>query len=365
MIRKYLLPVLAIAGFAFAIFMVMRGNRPVPAAPPVNPPPQARFAKYVSAAGLVEAASENIAIGTPVSGVVLTVAVQVGDRVKAHDPLFRIDDRELKAQLASQEAGLRVAQAQLDRLSLMPRAEDVPPLAAKVEQQRAILEDLRAQLARLKGVADSRAVSQDDVTRRQYAVKAAEAQLTQAETQLAQLKAGAWKPDLEVARAQVDLARASMEETQVELERLMIRSPIDGEVLQVQVRPGEFAPAGVLGTPLMIIGDTSCLHVRVEVDENDSWRVQPGSPAQAFARGNREISVGLAFVRFEPLVVPKKSLTGESTERVDTRVLQVVYAITEGHKSSALPLYVGQQMDVFIEAPEKPVGSEPGQKAGS
>ena len=71
----------------------------------------------------------------------------------------------------------------------------------------------------------------------------------------------------------------------------------------------------------------------------------------AFLRGNSELSTTCDFVRVEPFVVPKKSLTGESTERVDTRVLQVLYAF----ERNALPVYVGQQMDVFIEAP--PVGS--------
>ena len=54
----------------------------------------------------------------------------------------------------------------------------------------------------------------------------------------------------------------------------------------------------------------------------------------------------LKFVRFEPLVVPKQSLTGASTERVDTRVLQAVYRI----QKADFPLFVGQQMDVFIDA---------------
>jgi hypothetical protein len=58
-----------------------------------------------------------------------------------------------------------------------------------------------------------------------------------------------------------------------------------------------------------------------------------------------------SYIRVEPYVVPKRSLTGDSTERVDTRVLQVIYSFYKG----ALPIYVGQQMDVFIEAP--PLGT--------
>jgi HlyD family secretion protein len=51
-------------------------------------------------------------------------------------------------------------------------------------------------------------------------------------------------------------------------------------------------------------------------------------------------------VRFEPYVVPKMSLTGDSTERVDTRVLQVIYSFERGN----LPIYIGQQMDIYIDA---------------
>ena len=58
---------------------------------------------------------------------------------------------------------------------------------------------------------------------------------------------------------------------------------------------------------------------------------------------------GLRFVREEPYVIPKKSLTGDNTERVDTRVLQAIYAV-EGAKRQ---LYVGQQVDVFIEGQKK------------
>jgi HlyD family secretion protein len=82
------------------------------------------------------------------------------------------------------------------------------------------------------------------------------------------------------------------------------------------------------------------------VEEHEASRVQSGARAIAAVRGNADLKTPLAFVRFEPFVVPKKSLTGDSTERVDTRVLQVIYKIEDTN----LPLFVGQQMDVFIDA---------------
>src|SRR5207249_3380890 len=97
----------------------------------------------------------------------------------------------------------------------------------------------------------------------------------------------------------------------------------------------------------ILLGRLKPLHIRVDVDEHEAWRVYPDAKAAAAVRGNANLKAPLTFVRFEPFVVPKKSLTGDSTERVDTRVLQVIYRV----EGDALPLFVGQQMDVFIEAP--------------
>jgi len=121
---------------------------------------------------------------------------------------------------------------------------------------------------------------------------------------------------------------------------------VDGQVLQVKVHLGEFAPTGALPTPLILLGNVDKLHVRVDVEEHEASRVQPGAKAIAAVRGNADLKTPLTFVRFEPFVVPKKSLTGDSTERVDTRVLQVIYRIEDRN----LPFFVGQQMDVFIDA---------------
>ena len=76
-------------------------------------------------------------------------------------------------------------------------------------------------------------------------------------------------------------------------------------------------------------------------------------------RGNPKLFTKLNFVRIEPYVVPKKSLTGDTTERVDTRVLQVLY----GFPHEQLDVYVGQQMDVYIEVPEESSATRPTSRA--
>jgi HlyD family secretion protein len=153
------------------------------------------------------------------------------------------------------------------------------------------------------------------------------------------------------AEATLAQARANLRSAQTDLERLTVHAPVDGQVMQLNVHLGEFAPTGALQTPLILFGNVEPVYVRVNVDENEAWRVRADSAAIGYLRGNKQLSSPLKFVRFEPYVLPKTSLTGDSTERVDRRVLQVIYAFHRGN----LPIYVGQQMDVYIDARKHPV----------
>jgi multidrug resistance efflux pump len=176
-------------------------------------------------------------------------------------------------------------------------------------------------------------------------LRASQAQLARAKAQLELMQSGAWAADLEVARANVARAVAEVKQTETEIDRTVVRALVDGEVLQVNVRPGEFvgAPAG---QALIVLGDLEAFHVRVDIDEYDIPRFQSGGQAHGVLKGWREIQFPLEFVRIEPYVIPKRSLTGDSNERVDTRVLQVIYRVNRGER----PLYVGQQLDVYVEA---------------
>jgi multidrug resistance efflux pump len=227
----------------------------------------------------------------------------------------------------------------------MPRAEDVPPAEARVAEAEAQLADAQNRVALAESVEDSRAISVEEVDRRRHEREAADARVSQARAELALLQAGAWQADVEVARAEEAAAEAQVLAMEIELERLVVRAPVAGMVLQVNVRAGEFAQAGMLTTPLVLLGTVHPLHVRVDVDENDAWRFREGAAATGSVRGNRDIGTDLKFEYLEPYVVPKRSLTGDTSERVDTRVMQVVFSFERGE----LPIQVGQQMDVYIE----------------
>jgi hypothetical protein len=107
------------------------------------------------------------------------------------------------------------------------------------------------------------------------------------------------------------------------------------------------------GQTLLILGDITELHVRVDIDEQDLPRFRPGLPGVGYVRGDANTPFELRFVRVEPFAEPKKSLTNAGNERVDTRVLQVLYAL----QTPATSVYVGQQLDVFLS--ETPSESAP------
>jgi HlyD family secretion protein len=307
MLRKYLLPIAAVCGVLFAIYTVVAGSKPIPSAAPVTQPASAPFEKYIAGAGIVESSTEDIAVGTPVAGIVSEIYAKVGQTVFKGQPLFRIEDREIQAELRVKESALQSAKEAL-------KVADVQ------------LADDRNRWGMWAEIRDQRAYSKEEIDTRRFAVE----------------KSAARRDE---AAANVASAEAQVSQAKTEIERRIVRAPVDGTVLQTKVRLGEFASAGSVNPPLMVFGNVQTMHVRTDIDENDAWRLTNGASAYATVRGNNKLGTPLQFVRVEPFVVPKRSLTGSSTERVDTRVLQVVYRFDRND----MPIYVGQQMDVYIQ----------------
>jgi len=346
---QWILPLVAFGLLGFAGWYVW-STRPVsrspapPIAPATNP-----YADALAAAGIVEAQTENIAVGSATAGVVVEVMVRVGDDVAPRAALFRLDDRQLRGELAIKQAAVAQARSELVRLEAEPRKEKIPVLAAVVDEARATVTRERDALRRVEETFARRVSTEQEVIERREIVAAAEAALARATAELDLLKAGSWEYDRDVTSAALARAEAEVAQIEINLERLVVRALQAGRVLQVNVRPGEFVgtPAN---QPLVILGNIERLHVRVDIDEYDIPRLHPGLPAVAVPRGNLQERYPLEFVRVEPFVVPKKSLTGDTTERVDTRVLQVIY---EFDPAGRPPLFVGQQVEVFIDVEER------------
>jgi RND family efflux transporter MFP subunit len=285
---------LALAGLAAAGSLVLRLRagliEPVPALPVA--PPAKPYA--IAASGLVEASRENTLLGVPAPGLVVRVHVKVWDRVEAGAPLLQLDDRDLRATLLTQRANIAVAEAVLQRA--------------------------RTPLVRIEGLHKTGAVTDDELDAR--------------------------RNDVAVAEAQLAAARAAVAQTESLLERLVVRAPIAGTILQVNVRAGEYIATLGSTVPPLVLGNIDEVQVRADVDEQVAPRVRPGRRAVGYLKGDTKNPIPMEFVRIEPFVIPKRSLTGASTERVDTRVLQVIFKFANRPDR---PIYVGQQMDLYLE----------------
>jgi multidrug resistance efflux pump len=350
MFVKYILPLIAIVGIVFAGLHVMQAQQEAPPSKPVAQPPRNPYVRTVAGSGVVEPQTENIGIGAPMPGIVVEVYVHVGQKVKAGDKLFRLDERQLQAELKYRKSVADAAKAELARLESEPRREQIPVNEALVAEAEANKADQEDQLQRARELYSKKVISANELVTRESAYRAAQSRYEKASAELKLLLAGAWENDKAVARAAVEQAEAQVSQTETELSRLLVQAMVDGEVLQVNVRPGEFV-GGQWKQSLIVLGNVMQLHARVDIDEHDIPRFHPESTAKAMLKGWPQDVYNLKFVRVEPYVIPKRSLTNENTERVDTRVLQVIYSIdTQGRR-----LYVGQQLDVFIDA----AGDEP------
>jgi RND family efflux transporter MFP subunit len=304
MIRKYFLPLFAIIGACIALLIVFWSQKK----PPVPPVPflasKSPYKHAIYGSGIIEASTENIAIGTPFILPITKIFVVEGDMVKEGDPLLQLDTRAL---LAQRETGI----SQLN--------------AAIVNYQ-----NYRVQFSFYERLTDKRAVSEQAYEAAYYAMREAE--------------------------EQVKVAQASLNQTEVDIERATIRAPVNGQILQVNAHIGEVYPTNSynytqpyvnLESALIFMGTVAPLQMRIDIDEEDSWRFQEKANATAFVRGNAKIHFPMEFVRVEPYIIPKTSFTGETIERLDTRVLQVLYRF----EKEDLPIYPGQLLDVYIEAP--------------
>jgi HlyD family secretion protein len=386
---KWIVGILALLGAAFAIVQSVRATTP-PAFPPLkNEPARMPFAKGIAGAGIVEPESQNVVIGVSDPGLVTNVYVVPGQVVKKDEPLFRLDTRSLEADLKTALANELQFKAALDLVVAYRRKEEEPGLRARVAQGEAgVLQAQRDTAAAEAAVAQDEAnvadyqdrvtvftntvkenatskfelnrakfqldvayaklnASRAAVTEKKAFEQVAAAQLEQAKSDLGIFLAGPWKPNVAKAEADLAQAKAQVGKLETEIKRRTMTAPREGVIIACYLKEGEYAVASrdQAENAAVVLGSSGPLHVRVDIDEFDAPRFRSGLPAVALLKGTSRKPLPLEFVRLEPFITPKRALTNSQRELVDTRVLQPIYRI----KPTDVPVYVGQQVDVFID----------------
>jgi HlyD family secretion protein len=346
-------------GLVLAIVVALLLNRPHHPQPPAfqpaaNPYPHAIYANGVIES--VQSSGANINVMPEVSGPVVDVFVREGQGVRAGQPLLAIDSSVQSATAEQQRLQAQAALAALQELKAEPRRETLAIAVAQLAQAQANLKTLVDQRDKLlKSVQlDPRSVSRESLDAAVDAAKAGEAAVAVADRQLQLTRAGAWSYDIRNQQAQYDALSHAYQATSALLAKYVVRAPTDATVLALNTTKGAYvSPQGAYDTytqsymPAAVLGSgAGALDVRCYVDEILLGRLPKGPTmkAEMIVRG-ADVHIPLEFVRIQPYVTPKIQLSNERQERVDLRVLPVIFRFRTDPK---VRLYPGQLVDVYI-----------------
>jgi HlyD family secretion protein len=357
--KNRLLFVMSAVGFLAAVGGAYFFGIPTGAQPPVFNPASNPYADGIFANGIVESYQQqgtNVNIYPVVSGTIRQVLVKEGDSVRADTPMVVIDDSVQRALAGQQKAQAEAALAQLRQLKAQPRPETLAVAKAQLDLDSANLKNLRDQFDKQKLAysIDPAAVSRDALDTAANELAAAQASEDVARKQLALTQAGAWRFDIANQERQAEAASQAYRSASALLDKFTIRAPVDGVVLTLSGAVGSFAsPQGVYdpytqaAVPMLVMGGRQdYLGVRCFIDEILIGRIPPPGQigAQMFIRGTGA-RVPLEFVRMQPFVSPKIALSNQRQERVDLRVLPLIFRF---RNQPALNLYPGQLVDVYV-----------------
>ena len=357
--RSKLIFIVSGIGLLLALVSAFIFSEQPKALPPTFNPAANPYTKGIYAEGMIESASaqgENINIYPEVSGPVTSVLVTEGAKVKKGDVLLTIDDSVQRATTEQLQAQADAALALLEELKAQPRPENLDVAAAQVENAKATLKNAEDQLAKQEKsfALDPKSVSRDVLDNARNAEKIADTNLKVVQKQYDLTKAGAWSYDIDNQQKQYDALVKAAASSAALLAKYTIKAPSDGVVLSLQAAVGSYVSS--LGAydsytqgmnPLIVMGTPDeQLQVRAYIDEIliHSMADPSKMDAQMFVRGT-DTHIALKFERIQPYVSPKIELSDQRQERVDVRVLPVIFRF---EKPKDLNLYPGQLVDVYV-----------------
>jgi HlyD family secretion protein len=296
----------------------------------------------VAGNGIVEPADREVKLAGLRSGRVSKVLVKEGEFVSPGKLLVELENDSEMALLEAAKADLAQAKAERDRTIKGLRSEDVEAVIAETSAARAREELSEGVFKRTQLLATSGAATADELDRskRQAAIDAQNAVAAESRKKAA-LK-GSRAEDIVIAQAKLNAAIAREKQANAQFQATEIRALQEGEVLQIKVRPGEnYSPTSA--EPLVIMGDTRTLKIRLDIDERDISKIAMGAvatiTADAFPGRNftgKVTEIGKRMGR-------KNIRTDDPVERIDTKILEVVISL-DSHEG----LVPGQRVTGYI-----------------
>jgi len=311
--------------------------------------------EIICAAGRVEPASEEVKIGSQISGVLSQVLVEEGQHLRKGQAIASLMNADFSARVTGAAAAVAQRRAALDRILNGARDQERREAAAAVDEAKAVAADARLERARMQKLFSTGDISRSDLDRAERDCQVAEARLAQATQRHAFMDAPARADDRARAEADLALARAQQSEASALLEKTTVRAPFDGTVLKRFRKAGETV-SDKGDTPIVSFGDDAHLRVRVDVDETDIGRLREGDRAWFVAQAFGSRKFWGRVVRIGRELGRKNVFTDRPNEKVDTQILETLVEL-DGRP----PLPSGLRVDSFLIASQKP---EAGQPAG-
>ncbi|MHB1697518.1 MAG: HlyD family secretion protein [bacterium] len=357
--KNKLVYVIAVIGIMAGLVSAYIYNKKIKALPPVsisyNP-----YSTGIYAEGITESYQtngENINIFPEVSGRIVKILVKEGDFVKKGTPLIKIDDSQQRYATDQIKAQSRAALVLLQELKAEPRNENLTVTESQVKYAAAQVKAQKDQFNKILSAyrLNPESISKNTLDTSKDAYYEAKANYKVAINQYNLVKAGAWIYDIRNQKAQYAALSKSYLSNKSLLDKYTIKAPVSGNILLIRTTVGDYiSPQGSYGTytqdygPVIVMGagSASIMEVKCYIDEILVSKLPPSSRMQAvlFVRGTN-IKIPLEFVRIEPYVVPKIELSNQRTEKVDVRVLPVIFKF---EKPKGVNLYPGQLVDVYI-----------------
>ena len=340
---------IGLAAFLLTVSLVFRSRRAHESATASAGPPKHERA-LIAGPGRVEPYSEDIKIGSELSGRLKSVLVEEGDAIHRGQVLAELESADYLAEVGSAKASVVAKDAALRKVINGARRQERNEAWSSVDEAKAVMENAQSESHRRQELFAAGVVSREELDRYASEADVAQAKYEAAVQQHLLVDDHAREEDRSLAEADLQLAKAQLEEAQAHYEKTFIRSPIDGSVLRKHHRSGEsVSNSSTVPDPVLTIGDRKTLRVRVDVDETDVSKVRVGQRAYVTADAFGKQKFWGHVVRVGQQLGPKNVRTDEPTERVDTKILET---LVELDPDAQLP--DGLRVDAFIV----PDGSE-------
>ena len=298
----------------------------------------------IAGPGRVEPYSEDIKIGSELSGRLKSVNVEEGDAIHHGQVLAELENADYSAQVESARANVVAKEAVLRKVINGARRQERDEAWSSVNEAQAVMENSQSELHRRQELFSAGVVSREELDRYAREADVAKAKYDAAVQQHALVDDHAREEDQSLAEADLKLAQGQLGEAEARYEKTFIRSPIDGSVLRKHHRSGEsVSNSSTVPDPVLTIGDRQTLRVRVDVDETDVSKVRVGQRAYVTAEAFGKQKFWGHVVRVGQQLGPKNVRTDDPTEKVDTKILETLVELDSG---SQLP--DGLRVDAFI-----------------